>query len=80
MDLHAGGDLSFAIDDHGFAGQHFAVDLVQGLGRITAGGRAHAAALAGVDCADVRLGIVERPLDALQLFALAHTAPHSGNP
>src|SRR5262249_47754529 len=45
-------------------------DLVQRLGRVAASWCAHATTLRGVDCADARVGIVERPLDALQLLTL----------
>src|SRR4051794_3072786 len=63
-------DLHLTIDDHGFASKHLAVDLIQRLRRIAASRRAHAAALVGVHGTDVRLRIVERPFDALQLLAL----------
>src|SRR5262245_11247140 len=44
MDLDAGGDLHLAVHDHGFTGQDLSVDLVEGLGRIAAGGSPRAAA------------------------------------
>ena len=59
-----------AVHDHGFPCQYLAVDLIQGLRWIAAGRRSHATPGVGVHRFDVRVGIVQRPLYPLQLFAL----------
>jgi hypothetical protein len=70
MNLHARQDLHLAVDDHGLALQHLAVDLLHGERHVAASGRTFAATGIGIDRSDVRFRIVERPLDPLELLAL----------
>jgi hypothetical protein len=70
VDLHPGGDLSLAVHDHRLAAQHLAVDLIERQRGVAARRRAHAPTRVGVDRLDLGVRIVERPLDALQLFPL----------
>src|SRR5215472_12192441 len=54
MNLDARQDLRLAVDDHGLAVQHLAVDLAHSQRRIPAGRGAHAAAGRGVDSGNLR--------------------------
>ena len=70
MNPHTRQNLRLAVDDHGLALQHLAVDFLDGERHVAASGRTIAAARIGVDRPDVGLRIIERPLDRLELLTL----------
>src|SRR5262249_50639301 len=67
---HAGGDLHGAVDDDRFAGQNLSVDFLEGERWIAAGGRGRAATRRRVDGGNLRVRVIQRPLDPFQLSLL----------
>src|SRR6185295_5640896 len=70
MDLHARRDFHLSIYDYGLTPEHLAVDLVDGFRRIATSRRPGTAARRSVHCADLRVRIVQRPLDPAEFFLL----------